>query len=53
MYKVGGYELDILAKIMSLFDESEKSDFDLEKEIGLPRSTIYKWRIGSVLEWGS
>jgi transcriptional regulator with XRE-family HTH domain len=46
MYKVGGCELDILTKIMSLFDESEKSDFDLEKEIGLPRSTIYKWRKG-------
>jgi len=33
-------------KILPLFDRSGKSDMELEREIGLPRSIIYDWRNG-------
>lgn len=33
-----------LNRIISLFDESGKEDTVLEREIALPRSTIYDWR---------
>jgi len=33
-----------LNNVLYLFDSSGKSDTDLEKEIGIPRSTIYDWR---------
>jgi transcriptional regulator with XRE-family HTH domain len=35
-----------LNNVLSLFDKSGKNDTDLEKEIGIPRSTIYDWRNG-------
>lgn len=39
--------MDILnERILPLFDKSGKSDMELEREIGLPRSIIYDWRNG-------
>lgn len=36
----------ILNKYMELFSSSELNDSELEKQIGLPRSTIYNWKQG-------
>lgn len=33
-------------RILPLFQASGKSDMELEKELGLPRSTIYAWKQG-------
>ena len=37
---------DCYKRIKALFKESQLSDLQLEKEIGLPRSTIYNWDNG-------
>ena len=36
----------ILNNILDLFKNSQKSDAELEREIGLPQKSIYEWRKG-------